>query len=81
MDSRTKAQLTRRSFVAATGGASALALGGIPEVAAAPGSAVTSTVRYQDANPPTPREGTVVIETDPVNVWDSFNPFIPNGEA
>lgn len=33
------------------------------------------------ANIPTPREQTFIVEQSPNNVWDSFNPFIPNGEA
>ncbi len=80
MDKVTKAQLNRRNLIAAAGGATALAATGLPAAAeaSAPGEAA---VRFQQANLPTPREETVVIETDPINVWDSFNPFIPNGEA
>ncbi|MGB3327398.1 MAG: ABC transporter substrate-binding protein, partial [Thermomicrobiales bacterium] len=33
------------------------------------------------ANLPTPREQTLVIEAEVSNVWDSFNAFIPNGDA
>jgi peptide/nickel transport system substrate-binding protein len=41
-----------------------------------------STLAFQgQANLPTPREQTVVLEEAPNNVWDSFNPFIPNGEV
>ena len=74
-------RITRRTLVAATGGASALALAGITGAGASPAARTAERARYQAANLPTPREQTVVIETDPVNVWDSFNPFIPNGEA
>ena len=35
----------------------------------------------QGANIPTPREQTVIISQSIVQVWDSFNPYIPNGEA
>jgi len=33
------------------------------------------------ANIPTPREQTVIVETHKTTVYDSFNPYIPNGEA
>jgi peptide/nickel transport system substrate-binding protein len=82
MTSRTETRLTRRTLVAATGGATALALGGLPGAASAgPARGALPAALFQGANLPTPREQTVVIETDPINVWDSFNPFIPNGEA
>lgn len=32
------------------------------------------------ANIPTPREQTVILEQSKVNIFDSFNPYIPNGE-
>jgi ABC-type transport system substrate-binding protein len=35
----------------------------------------------QAANIPTPREQTLVISQSTNQVWDSFNPYIPNGEA
>lgn len=39
-------------------------------------------VRMQDgANIPTPREETVVVQMGVTDIFDSFNPFIPNGEA
>lgn len=40
-------------------------------------------LRYskQTANIPTPREQTLVLAATPTNVFDSFNPFIPNGQA
>lgn len=37
--------------------------------------------RSQNANIPTPREQTLVIAQTPTNIFDSFNPFIPNGQA
>ncbi len=81
MDEQTKARLNRRTLVASAGGASALAIAAPNALAgpAAPGT--TRQTGGQEANLPTPREQTVVIEQSPNNVWDSFNPFIPNGEA
>jgi len=81
MDEQTKARLNRRTLVASAGGASALAIAAPNALAgpAAPGT--TRRTSGQEANLPTPREQTVVIEQSPNNVWDSFNPFIPNGEA
>lgn len=40
-------------------------------------------LRYanQAANIPTPREQTLIISQSTNQVWDSFNPYIPNGEA
>ena len=83
MDSQNANRLNRRSLVAAAGGASALALAGLPESTLAGGvdSGSSNLASFQDANIPTPREQTVVINQGVVNVWDSFNPFIPNGEA
>lgn len=81
MDEQTKARLSRRTLVAATGGASALALGGNAALGHTGHDHGHTTHAYQQANLPTPREQTVVIEQSPNNVWDSFNPFIPNGEA
>jgi len=82
MDEQTKARLNRRTLVASAGGASALALGGQAALGHGGHEPGTGTVsRFQEANLPTPREQTVVIEQSPNNVWDSFNPFIPNGEA
>ena len=82
MARRDSARLSRRSLVAAAGGASAVALGGTTAAHgthSAPSPA--RAARFQEGNLPTPREQTVVIEQSPNNVWDSFNPFIPNGEA
>lgn len=82
MGSDAKTRITRRSLVAAAGSASALAMAGTLEgLTASAGSPSTNVSRFQDANLPTPREQTLVIEQTPNNVWDSFNPFIPNGEA
>jgi peptide/nickel transport system substrate-binding protein len=36
---------------------------------------------FQAANIPTPREQTLVFSQSTNQVWDSFNPYIPNGEA
>jgi len=81
MDEQTKARLNRRTLVTSAGGASALAIAA-PNVLAGPAApATTHRTGAQEANLPTPREQTVVIEQSPNNVWDSFNPFIPNGEA
>jgi peptide/nickel transport system substrate-binding protein len=37
--------------------------------------------KFQAANIPTPREQTLVLSQSTNQVWDSFNPYIPNGEA
>ncbi len=80
MDEVTNNRLSRRTLVGAAGAVPAIALAGT--AAAAPASEqATSRAIAQDANLPTPREQTVVIEQSIINVWDSFNPFIPNGEA
>ncbi|MGC4192617.1 MAG: ABC transporter substrate-binding protein [Thermomicrobiales bacterium] len=74
--------VNRRQVVAgAAGGAAALALA-TNGVGVAPSSGAASALRAQSsANIPTPREETLVVEQGTNNVWDSFNPFIPNGEA
>ncbi|MGC4105785.1 MAG: ABC transporter substrate-binding protein [Thermomicrobiales bacterium] len=59
-----------------------LALG--TQLAAASPVANTETIGFalQGAgNVPTPRDQTLVIEAETSNVWDSFNAFIPNGDA
>lgn len=66
-------QVSRRGFVGASAAGSAALMAGLP------GS--VGRAFAQEANLPTPREDTLVIEQTPNNVWDSFNPFIPNGEA
>jgi peptide/nickel transport system substrate-binding protein len=82
MDDQTTTRLSRRSLIATTAGsATALAIA-TPELATGGGSyRQPAASQFQDANIPTPREQTVIIEQTPINVWDSFNPFIPNGEA
>ncbi len=84
MAKNSEGRLNRRTLVGAAGAvpAVALAAGSIAEAGAAPASAPSRNHQLaQDANLPTPREQTLVIEQSPNNVWDSFNPFIPNGEA
>lgn len=83
MDDITKTRLSRRSLVATSAaGATAVAMSqtGLAAGGDAAGHSATAS-RFQDANLPTPREQTFVVEQSPNNVWDSFNPFIPNGEA
>jgi peptide/nickel transport system substrate-binding protein len=47
-----------------------------------PYGTIDNTLSFQQAgNLPTPREQTVVIEEVAINIWDSFNPYIPNGEV
>jgi len=82
MDSKTRTSLSRRSLVGAAGAASAVAITGLPEAMASGGAnGAPARATYQTANIPTPREQTVVVNQGTNNVWDSFNPFIPNGEA
>ncbi|MCO5216298.1 MAG: ABC transporter substrate-binding protein [Thermomicrobiales bacterium] len=69
-------QISRRNLVGASAAGSAAVLTGLPVMGGGPAAAMA-----QDANIPTPREETLVIEQTPTNIWDSFNPFIPNGEA
>lgn len=45
------------------------------------GAATSQLLAQQGGNIPTPREQTLVISQATVQVWDSFNPFIPNGES
>lgn len=72
--------LNRRTLVGTAAAASAaMAVPGIAGAAVHGDSQVAALA--QTSNLPTPREETVVIEQTPNNVWDSFNPFIPNGEA
>jgi peptide/nickel transport system substrate-binding protein len=44
-------------------------------------SAKSALSMQNSANVPTPREQTVIVEAHETSVYDSFNPFIPNGEA
>ncbi|MGB3305603.1 MAG: hypothetical protein WBA63_05410 [Thermomicrobiales bacterium] len=73
---------SRRSLVAgATIGMTGLLARMQRMAAASPETSVPPPMLDQNgANIPTPREQTVIIEADPTNIWDSFNPFIPNGE-
>src|SRR5215218_4472187 len=75
-----KSRLSRRSVIAgAAAGAATLSLGG--RAGATPRFGRAPMLLRQAANLPTPREQTFVIEEVPINIWDSFNPFIPNGET
>ena len=65
------AGLAAASFATHSAGASPVVSGNAPHAMRAQGT----------ANLPTPRNQTVVMEQGTINVWDSFNPFIPNGEA
>lgn len=82
MAEKHSVHLNRRQVVAgAAGGAAALAVA-TAGVGAAPSSGASSSLRAQGtANLPTPRNETLVVEQGTNNVWDSFNPYIPNGEA
>lgn len=83
MSGKRKGQINRRELVAgASGGAIAVALAA-QGVGASPSGqpAGPNVLRGQKANIPTPRAETLVIEQGTNNVWDTFNPFIPNGEA
>lgn len=70
-------EIDRRSLVGASAAGTAAALSGIHLA----GNNAAAAALAQASNLPTPREETVVIEQINNNVWDSFNPFIPNGEA
>lgn len=75
---------TRRTFVqgsAATAAGAAAVGKGLSAGAAGGNGSARSVARAQAANIPTPREQTVVISQSINQVWDSFNPYIPNGEA
>ena len=85
MSRKAESKLTRRTFTAGAGAAagaaalaasnhSAFASGGIDQQG-------TRVLAQGSGNIPTPREQTFIVEQAPNNVWDSFNPFIPNGEA
>jgi len=83
MSGKRKGQINRRELVAgASGGAIAVALAA-QSAGASPSAqpAGPNALRGQKANIPTPRAETLVIEQTTNNVWDGFNPFIPNGEA
>lgn len=76
--------VSRRTVIAGAGaGVAAATLANATGLASGghPGNAPAAMRAQGTANLPTPREQTVVIEQGTNNVWDSFNPFIPNGEA
>ncbi|MGB3327695.1 MAG: ABC transporter substrate-binding protein, partial [Thermomicrobiales bacterium] len=72
----------RRLLAGASAGAGLAVLGGAQVAGAASGrSAEGALQRLQGTgNLPTPREQTVVVEEAITNIWDSFNPYIANGE-
>jgi peptide/nickel transport system substrate-binding protein len=72
--SATKNPSAGVSSTATTGGATT---GSTPTAAPNVASGNQST----SANIPTPRNQTVILEQSKVDIFDSFNPFIPNGEA
>ncbi|HLU35148.1 MAG TPA: ABC transporter substrate-binding protein [Thermomicrobiales bacterium] len=80
--SRRSVPLNRRRFI---GGAAAAAAGMTfaTSHAYAGGNyhGGSKYFRYQGAGLPTPREQTVVINQAETNIYDSFNPYVPNGEA
>jgi len=77
-------RMSRRRLVAGTaGGGLALAIAS-QSAGASPSSryGMPGIVRAQGtANIPTPRDQTLIIEQLTNNIWDSFNAFIPNGDA
>lgn len=75
--------LDRRQFVTAASGAAIATAFGIRQSMASPSARypVPNVLRGQDiGNLPTPRNQTIVVEETLNNIWDSFNPFIANGE-
>lgn len=81
MDEPSK-HLSRRTLVgSAAVGAGAAAMSAQGALGRGGSQAQERAILAQGGNLPTPREQTFVIEQTPNNVWDSFNPFIPNGEA
>lgn len=79
-------RVNRRQLVVGAGAAGS----GLAIALASKSAAASSSSRYGmpgllraqgTANIPTPRDQTLVIEQLTNNIWDSFNPFIPNGEA
>ncbi len=73
-DYPTIAPRTPTAGVGNSGGSSASP---IPSSAGAPSGAPAGA---SSANIPTPRNQTVVFETSKLSTFDSFNPYIPNGE-
>lgn len=84
MSGHWQGRMNRRRLVGgAAGGGLALALGSRMAGAQSSRYAMPGLIRAQQgaANIPTPRDQTLVIEQLTTNVWDSFNAFIPNGDA
>jgi len=83
MDTYQGKALSRRKLVGSAAiGAGAAAMSGHGAWASGAGQTPGRNLLAQGtANIPTPREQTFIVEQSPNNVWDSFNPFIPNGEA
>lgn len=76
--------ISRRTFLTgAAAGAAAVAAGTGGQAFAAGSRGAPAVLRYyqQAANIPTPRAQTLVVSQSTNQVWDSFNPFTPNGEA
>ncbi len=72
----------RRQLIGGAAAATAFAVGNQTGFAAGGGRGYApALLRSQGANIPTPREQTVVIEASQTTVYDSFNPYIPNGWA
>lgn len=82
---RGRQRISRRNLLTGAGaGLAATAVAGSP-AAVAHGRSIHAPTRLrysrQEANIPTPREQTVIIEMVQTNIFDSFNPYVPNGEA
>src|SRR5215217_8216119 len=82
----TDRNLSRRTFVSGTAASAAAAAVAVKSVGAEDHSghgnpSFVPSAAQDAANIPTPREQTVVISQSTNQVWDSFNPYIPNGEA
>lgn len=75
--------LDRRTFLAGLGSAAVATAIGVQTSAASPSARyhMPTVLRGQESgNLPTPRNQTIVVEESLNNIWDSFNPFIANGE-
>lgn len=82
MDEVRNKSLSRRTLVGSAAiGAGAAAMSGQAASGSGASQIQDRRILAQGGNLPTPREQTFVVEQSPNNVWDSFNPFIPNGEA
>lgn len=79
----TNRRFSRRTLVTGSAATAAFAALQGRGARAHDGQKAPVLLRYakQAANIPTPREQTVVISRPVNQVWDSFNPYIPNGEA